>query len=50
MTPDGLGALTRDAVLGYYETIADPANAILITSGDISVEEGTALTEQYFGD
>ncbi|MGE0458794.1 MAG: M16 family metallopeptidase, partial [Bauldia sp.] len=49
ITEETAAAVTRDAVVDFYESISQPDNALLIIAGDISVEDAMALAEQYFG-
>ncbi len=45
-----LEAMTLADVRGFYRTHYDPANAVVVLSGDIGVERGFELAERYFGD
>jgi len=42
--------LTRDEVLDYYRTWYAPNNAILVISGDVTLEELRPLAQKYYGD
>ena len=44
-----IAALTREDAEAFYRQYYRPNNAILIVSGDISVEELRPLAEQYYG-
>ncbi|MDE1152361.1 MAG: pitrilysin family protein [Micavibrio sp.] len=42
--------LTREEVLDYYRTWYAPNNAILVISGDVTLEELRPLAQKYYGD
>lgn len=44
-----VGALTRDDALAFYKRHYAPNNAILIISGDVTVDEMRPLVEKYYG-
>ncbi len=48
-TPD-LEAMTLDDVGEFYRTHYDPANAVVVLSGDIAPARGIELVDHYFGD
>lgn len=49
-TLDDLGAITREAIVAYYESIARPENALLVVAGRINADEALALVEARFAD
>lgn len=49
VTEASANAITRDAVVAFFDSINQPENALLIVAGDISVEDAMALAERYFG-
>lgn len=49
ISPDTLTPLTRDDVVQFYESQADPEDAFLIIAGDISTDEALELAESTFG-
>jgi zinc protease len=49
-TMDDLGAITRDAIVAYYNRVSRPDNALLIIAGRITSDEALALAEERFGD
>ncbi len=48
-TPATVKSLTRDEVLGAYKADFQPANAILVITGDIAPENAFTLAEKNFG-
>lgn len=48
-TFDTLEAITRDDIVEFYESQAQPTGAVLIVAGAITSEDGVALAEEYFG-
>jgi zinc protease len=48
--PDDLRAATLEDVSDFFRTYYHPANASLALAGDLDVEQGLRLAEQYFGD
>ncbi len=48
-TPESLGAVTRDAVAGFYSAHFRPGNSVLIFGGDISTEQAAATAKKHFG-
>lgn len=44
-----IGALTREDALAFYRRYYAPNNAILIISGDVTVDEIRPLAERYYG-
>lgn len=44
-----LEKLTRDDALEFYKHFYAPKNAILVVSGDVTVEQVRALAEEYYG-
>jgi len=44
-----MGALTREDAESFYKTWYAPNNAILVVSGDISIDELRPLAEKYYG-
>jgi zinc protease len=48
MTESSVKAITRDDVVGYYNTYFRPNAAYLIIVGDITVEQAKADANQYF--
>jgi zinc protease len=49
-SPASLERITRADVLGQYERLYRPDNAVLVLTGGISPEAGFALAEKAFGD
>lgn len=45
-----LQAITPEHASQYHSTYWRPDNAVLVITGDVSVEQGFALAERYFGD
>jgi zinc protease len=48
-TLETLQAITRDDVTRLYRTIYRPDNAVLVLVGDVTVQDGKALAQKYFG-
>src|SRR5213592_3063579 len=48
-TPEGLRALTRDDVVGYYNRYYQPSNIILAVVGDIQTEKFLAEVVKLYG-
>src|SRR5204863_2070448 len=48
-TPEGLRALTRDDVVGYYNRYYQPSNIILAVVGDIQTEKVLAEVVKLYG-
>lgn len=46
---DEMPKLNRDHVLNYYQTWYTPKNAILVVSGDVTMNEVKPLAEKYYG-
>lgn len=46
---DEMPKLNRDHVLNYYKTWYTPKNAILVVSGDVTMEEVKPLAEKFYG-
>jgi len=44
-----ISALNRDDALEFYQRFYSPNNAILIVSGDVTVEEMRGLAERFYG-
>jgi zinc protease len=49
-SPTSLAAITRAEMGTFHSTYWRPDNAVLVITGDVSVEEGFALAERFFGD
>jgi len=49
-TPETLGVLTRDDLLGFHRRYFAPNNAILAVVGDLTAEEAFATARKVFGD
>ncbi len=49
-SPTSIGAITREEMGNYHGTYWRPDNAVLVIAGDVSVDEGFAIAERYFGD
>ena len=47
---EDLDAAQLQAVTDFHTAWYHPANAVLTLSGDVTVDEGSALVERYFGD
>jgi zinc protease len=43
-----MSALNRDDVMDYYRRYYHPNNAVLVISGDITLEQARALVEEYY--
>ena len=48
-TPQTVGALTRDDLVGFHDTRYSPQGALLAIAGDVTPEEGFAAAEKYLG-
>ena len=48
-TPETVQAIQRDDIVKLYKSYYTPNNAALILVGNITVEEGRAYAEKYFG-
>lgn len=48
-TPEGIEALSRQAVLGYYKSFYRPANMTLVLMGGLERREALALVGETFG-
>ncbi len=48
-TPETVQAIQRDDIVKLYKTYYRPNNAALILVGNITVEQGKAYAEKYFG-
>lgn len=48
-TPDTVGKLKREDIVGFYDAHYGPAFAYLAISGDVTPEEAIAQAEKYFG-
>ncbi len=46
---DDLARITHRDVRKYYETYYNPANSLVILSGDVKPEEGLKIVKKYFG-
>lgn len=46
---DEMPKLTRDHVLDYYQTWYTPRNAIVVISGDVTMNEVKPLAEKFYG-
>src|ERR1700682_2271609 len=49
-TPESLSRIKRDDIVKVHATYYRPDNAILVIGGDMTVENGFALAQKYFGD
>jgi len=49
VTPDSANAITREAVVQFYQAQRSPRGAILVVVGDISAEEAARQAERVFG-
>ncbi len=49
-SPASLSAITPADATSFHRTYWRPDNAVLVITGDVSVETGFALAERYFGD
>ena len=49
-TPPTLAAITLDDVKNWYATVYKPNDAILMISGDVTVDQGKALAEKLLAD
>jgi zinc protease len=47
--PQEMSALTREMAEDWYETWYAPNNAVLVVSGDVTVDELKPLAEKYYG-
>ncbi|RMF16526.1 MAG: insulinase family protein, partial [Alphaproteobacteria bacterium] len=47
---EDLNAASLEDVKSWFQQYYGPNNAVLVLAGDISVKEGRALAEKYFGD
>ena len=48
-TPETLPAIQRPDIVKFYQTYYRPDNAVLIFSGDITLEKGKEYAEKFFG-
>jgi zinc protease len=49
-TLDSVQAISRDQIVRLYQQYYQPRNAAFILAGDITLEQGKAFAEQFFGD
>lgn len=49
-TMESVAAIKRDDIVKLYQTCYVPANAALIFSGNLTLEQGTKYAEQFFGE
>ena len=49
-TPESIGRMGRDAIVRLHRTYYRPSNAILVISGDITVQQAVELARKNFGD
>ena len=47
--PDEILALKHEDMMNFYRKFYSPSNAVLVLSGDITVEEARPLIEKYYG-
>ena len=48
-TPASIASISRDDIVNFHKNNYDPANAVLIFTGDISASNAQMLAEKYFG-
>ncbi|MBC8134642.1 MAG: insulinase family protein, partial [Fibrella sp.] len=48
-TPETLGKISQGDLAGWYRSQFQPANAVLIVTGDATAEEASALATKYLG-
>ncbi len=49
-TADSVTKATPEALKGFHDKYYTPGNAILAISGDVTMEQATALAKKYFGE
>lgn len=49
-TPETLGAIKRDGIVRFHQTFYTPQNSAFILSGDVTLAQGKAFAEKFFGD
>ncbi len=49
-TLETVQAITREQIVRFYEEFYQPKNATLILAGDVTLEQGTAWAQKFFGD
>ena len=49
-TIETLQAIKRDQITGLYQKYYQPQNAAFVLAGDVTLEQGKAFAEKYFGD
>jgi zinc protease len=49
-TNESLQKVTPEALKGFHDKYYTPGNAILAISGDVTLEQATALAKKYFGE
>ncbi|MFL6514650.1 MAG: M16 family metallopeptidase [Chthoniobacterales bacterium] len=49
-TIESIGKMRRDDIVGFYKAHYAPANAALVLVGDISLDQGKAYAQKFFGE
>ncbi len=49
-SPKSMASLKAENLMGFHQRHWRPDNALLVISGDVSVDDGVKLAEKYFGD
>lgn len=49
-TPETVQAISRQEITQLYQKYYQPRNAAFVLAGDLTLEEGKAFAEKYFGD
>ena len=49
-TLETVQAITRDQIVRLYQQYYEPRNAAFVLAGDITLEQGKAFAEKFFGD